>query len=391
MTKRKTKRQNHMRCMTYKDREAFMHRKSNRQAFINMLATKLSDLPSLTPLSDYFDITHADVRDILKVANATSMCMSAPYYKACRNPLLCEECLSMWRYKLVKNLQRGADEINRLYHQDKLYFLIRRTHDFILPRGLIKGTYNHPDNLTYLLSDAFKEGGGGTRLTHRLWKFQQQAGHIFDDQDARATNAMGFGDKNINDLYSIYTSAVLPRQRSMPVYLDDVLQGPNLVAAIPFHMTMEQSFMGNLEHSFGGATRRTFRLIDDNSLLCLSFQTLMLCCRPFDEFTVKQQERLTHGTKQKVSEYRTPVYVSDRYGASDMYASNRITIEEKMYMVDDSIPEILKFVEAAFPYNQTIDNMTPFEYVLCYYGLSKSKPHFSSCAGVFRDNGKKTQ
>lgn len=379
MTRKKTKCKNPVRCMTYKDKDAFSHRLCTRKAFLGMIINKTGQPPYMKPLENLFDISDDDVSYVQKKSRITEACMGAPHYKACRNPLLCEECLSMWRYKLVKTLERNAEP-------GKLYFLIKRNHDFIMPRGLIKGAYGRPEDLTYLLSDSFgTDGNWGLRFTHPLAKFQEPAGRIFDAKDRN--NALGFAEKNFNDFYSIYQSAVLPRSdRMMPIFLDNVLEGPILVSSVPFHMAMEQSYATNLSDNFGGAFRRTFRLVDDNSLLCLSLQSLIVSVRPFDEFSRIVQSRLTHSSKQLITEYTTPVYNS-----SDMYVSNRITIENYMYMSDADTSKTLRFVEGVFPYNQTIDNMTPIEFVLCYQGLYKSKKHFSSCGGILRDDGKTTE
>lgn len=372
--KKKNKRFNRMRCMVYKGRSAFLHRTCNRKKFLNLITNRASGPSYISPLVDYFDIDPNDIDNIKNISGRAATCMSAPYFKSCRNTLLCEECLSKWRYKLVKTLQSTCDP-------DRIYHLISRKHDFIIPRGLVKGVSQGSRGLTHLFSDAFNSSEAKKfLLTHLLEPFQQEPGQIFSVVDG--VNCNGFTEQNYNDFYCLYKSAILPRDTASTPgtpWLADLMEGAVMCSSIPQHMAIEQSYMNNLDDSFGCAHRSVFRLVDDNNLLCLSLQTLMLSCRIFEEFRYKVIQRLTHGSKRRVTQYNTPVY-----NESDIYVSHRITIDHMVYSVDDPIPEVLKFVESTFPYNVTLDNMTMYEYLACYRALLASRKQLSSCTGYFR-------
>lgn len=385
---------NPVRCMTNKNKVKYFERLRNRHATLESVQDAYyiqrdsdrddleddirDELYELT--GENFDVDPDAISKVLTVFNNVKSCNTPPFKGYCKNTLLCDHCLSMWRYKVYKSIQElaGSEDIMLVHYQ----------HDYIVPRGI---ALDCDDDgrlvLRYLLIDSFSDCYPEA-WRHRPLPHQDVPNRIYWTGDFMSDDVeleRELEEKSYNDMYSIYNSVITGNlnQCTRNSLFNHSYMSSNIPAYMMAERVMLTSHICGTEFA-GVAYRKSMRLVDDNNLLCFTLSAVMPTnisnysdLGERTRFLLEGGEGALHdyGSNRMINEYKVPFSEN-----SDMYVSNRITVRN----IKANSAKLPQFLDRAFPYNATIDNLTPLELLLCYIAITRYDPA-TGLTGLLRD------
>ena len=371
-----------------KNKKGYSARRTLRDKFVDATGCSLSRIRSVSALSApyidllpllQFNISENTVNNLLtRVCDRLSRvrgCNRSPKYWQCDCPLLCEYCLSAFRYRLLNKIDELRDR------NCKLYF---RRHVISLPRGIL--IRHDSRDVIYLLHNY---------LNHiALYRTPIETFQHIAESPSELNNPI-----HNNDMFSLYSAIFEGTYRYNP-RVDQVLSsaevyrrnveiyrlilkgggragqrhvlwnGDHFIHSIVNTLEMERRAI-SISHADGTASRITFYPDLTTNLMCLELQSLILS--PDKPEVVLPDGLLYFGPTQAPRRIRLNE-------ASDMYATSSVSLETKTMRTGRY--SIHKQLEKLFTYNSTQNNLTPLEFFI--YTLGMDRLRTISTSGILR-------
>ena len=371
-----------------KNKNGYHARRELRDKFVDATACSLFRIRSVSsmraPYIDLLPLLQFNVSEdtvntlVTRICNKLSRvrgCNRSPKYWQCDCPLLCEYCLSAFRYRLLNKIDELRDQ------NYKLYF---RRHVISLPRGILVQHDSH--DAIYLLHNYLN--------SLALYRTPLETFQHIAESPSELNNPI-----HSNDMFSLY-SAVFEGTSMYNPRVDQVLSrdevyrrsvaigrlilkgggrsgqrhvlwnGDHFIHSILNTLEMERRAI-SLSKADGTASRITFYPDLTTNLMCLELQSLILS---HDKPEVVLPDGLLYfGPTQAPRRIRLNE-------ASDMYATSSVSLETKTMRTGRY--SMHKQLEKLFTYNGTQNNLTPLEFFI--YALGMDRLRTISTSGILR-------